>query len=244
MAAGEPRVLIDNATKPVAEFVIGAFPQRPERPRRGHDRVVMDAVAGADLGNPVGHAGAAGDAVDQAPGAFEHAVQHPLGGRHLPQHVHVDAAFAVAALIGDAGLLDAAGDRIGNQLFVPLAPGAAAIKLRDQLALRAIAVGVDPREGADPAGRRPGARAFAVRHRDALAAFDQRQHLAPRDHQRIERPHQRAPCRSAASQPGPGDAGREAPPAAPASTISGTSENTEATPQANSSRARAASLTV
>ncbi len=67
--------------------------------------------------------------------AFEHAVQDPLGGRHLPQHVHVDAALAVAALIGDARLLDAAGDRIGDQLLVPLAPRAAVIELRDQLAV-------------------------------------------------------------------------------------------------------------
>ena len=66
--------------------------------------------------------------------AFEHAVQDALGGGHLPQHVHVDAALAVRALIGDARLLDAAGDRVGDQLLMPLAAGAAVIELRDQLA--------------------------------------------------------------------------------------------------------------
>ena len=193
MAAGEPRILIDDAAEPVAEFVVGAFPQCPERPARGHDRIIVDAIAGADLGDLVGHAGAAGDAVDQAAGAFEHAVQNPLGGRHLPQNVHVDAAFAVAAFMGDAGLLDAAGDRIGDQLFVPLAPGASVIDLGDQPTVVAITVGIDPGERADTAGCRPRPGALAVRHRDALAAFDERQRLAPGDDQRIERLHPTAP---------------------------------------------------
>ena len=136
MAAGQPRVLVDDAAEPFAEFVIGALPQGAEGAGRRHDRVVVDAVARADLGDPVGHAGAAGDAVDQAAGAFEHAVQHLLGGGHLPQHVHVDAALAVRALVRDAGLMDAAGDRVGDQLLVALAPGAAVIDLRDRLAVR------------------------------------------------------------------------------------------------------------
>ena len=68
--------------------------------------------------------------------AFEHAVQHALGGGHLPQHVHVDAALAVRPLVRDARLMDAAGDRVGDQLLMPLAPGAAVIDLRDQVAVR------------------------------------------------------------------------------------------------------------
>jgi hypothetical protein len=32
MAAGEPRVFVDNATQPIAKPMIGALPQRPKRP--------------------------------------------------------------------------------------------------------------------------------------------------------------------------------------------------------------------
>ena len=135
MAAGEPWVFVDDAAEPVAELVIGALPQCPKGAPRGHDRIIVDPVAGADLGDLIWHAGAAGDAVDQALGAFEHAMQHAFGGGHFPQHVHVDAALAVAAFIGHARLLDAAGDGIGDQLFVSLAPGAPAIELRHQLAV-------------------------------------------------------------------------------------------------------------
>ncbi len=56
--------------------------------------------------------------------AFQHAVQDALGRRHLPQHVHVDAALAVGALMGDARLVDAAVDGVGDQLLMALAPGA------------------------------------------------------------------------------------------------------------------------
>ena len=60
-------------------------------------RVVLehrDAVAGRDLGEAVGHASAAGDAVDEALGAFQDALGHALGAAHLPQDVHVYAAAA------------------------------------------------------------------------------------------------------------------------------------------------------
>ena len=194
MAAGEPGVFVNNAAEPLVEFVVGALPQGAEGAARGYDRVVIDAVAGADLGDPVWHAGAAGDAVNEAARALQHPVQDPLGGGHLPQHVHVDAALAVRALMRDPRLLDAAGDRIGDQLLMPLAPGAPGIELRDQFAGLVVAVGVDPGEGADPAGGRPGARALAIRDRDALAAFDQRQRLAPGNHQGDQRPHRIAPC--------------------------------------------------
>src|SRR5439155_20535932 len=101
-----------------------------------------------------------------------------LGGGHLPQHIHVDAALAVRALMRDARLLNAAGDRIGDQLLVPLAPGTPRIELRDQFAAFVVAVGVDPGERADPARGGPSAGTLAIGDRDALAAFDQRQGLA------------------------------------------------------------------
>ena len=73
MAAGEPGILVDDAAERVLELVVGALPQRAEGAARGDDRIVVDAVPGADLGQPVGHAGAAGDAVDQPLGALEDA---------------------------------------------------------------------------------------------------------------------------------------------------------------------------
>ncbi len=88
-------------------------------------------------------------------GAFEHAVQHALGGGHLPQHVHVDAAAAIGLFIGDAGLMDAAADRKSDEFLMPLAPCAAVVDLCDQLALRVIGIGIDAGERADAAGRRP-----------------------------------------------------------------------------------------
>src|SRR5581483_496358 len=229
MAAGQPRILVDDAAEPLGEFVVGALPQRAEGARRRHDRVVVDAVAGANLGDAVRHAGAAGDAVDEAARAFEYAVQHPLGRRHLPQHVHVDAALAVGALMGDARLLDAAGNRVRDQLLMALAPGTALVDLRNALAGLAVAVGVDAGERADPARGGPRARALAVRNRDALAAFHQRQHLAPRNDQRFERLHPAPPCRTGATLP---------------RIISGASEKTEVTPQPKRVAARAGSLTV
>ena len=83
-------------------------------------------------------------------------------------------------------LMDAAGDRIGEQLLVPLAPGRAAIDLVDAPALGVDAVGVDAGERADAAGRGPGARAFAVRDRDPLPALDERQDLASGNDERLE----------------------------------------------------------
>src|SRR5262249_27126060 len=133
-----------------------------------------------------GHAGAAGDAVDEPARAFEHAVQDALGRGHLPQHVHVDATAATGALISDARLRDAAGDRIGDQLLVPLAPRAAVVDLQDAAAIGVIGIGIDAGERADAARGRPGARAFAVRDRDALAAFHQGQHLATGNDQRLQ----------------------------------------------------------
>src|SRR5271155_2574328 len=97
----------------------------------------------------------------------------------------------------DARLMNAAGDRVGDQFLVPLAPGAAVINLRDRMARGIEAVGIDAGKRADGAGSRPGSRAFAIRYRYALAALDERQHFAPRYHQGNKRSHKRAPLRAA-----------------------------------------------
>ena len=44
----------------------------------------MNVILGADFGNFVRHAGAAGDAIDDAFGAFENAVQNAFRRRHFP----------------------------------------------------------------------------------------------------------------------------------------------------------------
>src|SRR6185437_2179565 len=193
MAAGEPRIFVDDRAHKIAEFMIGTFPERPEGAARRHDRIVIDAVTLADFGDLVGHAGAAGDAVDEATRAFEDAVQDALGGCHFPQDVHVDAALPIRALIGDARLMDAARDREGDQLLMPLAPSAALVDLFELVAIRIEAIGIDAREGADTAARRPGAGTLAVGHGNALAAFDQRQHIAPGNEQRFKRLHETLP---------------------------------------------------
>src|SRR5215469_9420155 len=99
----------------------------------------------------------------------------------------MDAAQAIRALIGDARLMDAASDRELNQLLVPLAPRAAAIDLRILVPVLVEAIGVDTRESADAAACRPSARAFAVRHGNALAALDEWQHFASRHQHGVER---------------------------------------------------------
>src|SRR6516164_1651430 len=99
----------------------------------------MNAIAGADFGDLIGHARAAGDTVDEAARAFEHAVKDALRRRHLPQHVHVDAALAVRALMRDTRLMDAAGDGVGDELLMALAARAPVIELRNALAMAVIA---------------------------------------------------------------------------------------------------------
>ena len=134
--------------------------------------------------------------MDQALGAFQDAVEDALGRGHLPQDVHVDAALAVGDLVRDPGLGDAAGNRVADQLLVPLAPRLATIDLVDDVAVVIEAVGVHAGKCADPTSRCPGAGTFAVGHGDAFAAFDQRQDLTTRDQQRLERL-QRTPPKTA-----------------------------------------------
>src|SRR5690606_40973783 len=98
-------------------------------------------------------------------------------------------AFAVRGLMRDPRLMNAAPDREGNELLMPLAAGLAVIDLRDEVAVFVAGIGVDARKGANPPGSRPGARALAVGDRDALPALDRKQHFASRDHKWLQRLH-------------------------------------------------------
>ena len=186
MAAGEPGILVDDAAQRAAELAVGALPQGPEGACRRDDRIAENAELGADLGQLVGHAGAAGNAVDQPLGAFEDGLQDARRPRRLPQDVHVDAAVAARNLVSQARLGDAAVDGVGDQLLVAIASGTATINLRNDLALVVERIGVDAGEGPDTAGGGKGAGAAPVGNRDALAAFDDRQHLAARDWKSVQ----------------------------------------------------------
>ena len=174
VTAGEPRVFVDDAAEAIGELMISALPQRAERARGRHDRIIVDAELGADFGHAVRHAGAAGNARDQTLGAFEHAFENALGSTHLPQDVHVDRAVARRCFVSDARLSDAALNAVDDQFFVAFAPGAAFVGDRREIAVFVVGVGVDAGERADAAARSPSARRFAVRDSDALTAFDQR----------------------------------------------------------------------
>src|SRR5215469_632526 len=100
--------------------------------------------------------------------------------------------------MGDLGLMDAAGDGVADQLLMTLGAGATEIDLLLRLAGLVGAIGIDAGEGADAARRGPGAGTLAIRHRDALAALDQRQHLPARDDERFQGNHAAVPPSSAA----------------------------------------------
>jgi hypothetical protein len=189
MTTREPGIFVDDRAQAIAELVIGALPQRAEGAGRGDDRIVIDAVMRADLGDLVGHAGAAGDAMDEAPGAFENAVEDALGGGHLPQDVHVDAALAVRRLVRAARLRDAAADREGDQFLMALAPRAPMIALLRQRAVGLVGIRIDAREGPDAARRGPGPRTLPVGDRDALASLDQGEDLASGNQQGLHCEH-------------------------------------------------------
>src|SRR5262249_35483060 len=99
-----------------------------------------------------------------------------------------------------ARLVNSAGDGIGDELFVPFAPGAAIVDLRDRQAGVSVAVGIDPREGAYTAGRSPRTGTLAVRNRNALAALDEGQNFPPRNDEAVERFHEAHPCRAMAAE--------------------------------------------
>jgi hypothetical protein len=84
-------------------------------------------------------------------------------------------------------------DRVGDELFVALTSGAATVDDGDERAILVEGVGIDSGERTDAAARRPGARRFAVRDRDALAAFYQRQDLTAGNGDLIQRLHSCVP---------------------------------------------------
>src|SRR4029078_1532119 len=129
--------------EPFGGLVIGALPQRAERPRRADDGEIVDPVGSGDLAQLIGHARAAGDAADQPLGSLEDAVQHALRAAHLPQDVDVDRALARGDVVGALDLRDRAVDRIFDQLFVPVAAGQRLIDLGNDAAFGVVAVGVD-----------------------------------------------------------------------------------------------------
>src|SRR5262249_13212522 len=110
VAAGEPRVFVNDGAEQFRRLGVGALPQGTERARGRYDRVVVDVEFRGDVGEPVRHAGAAGDALDQAPGTLQHAVDDALGPAHLPEDVGVDAPTRATDVAGALRLLDAALD--------------------------------------------------------------------------------------------------------------------------------------
>ena len=91
----------------------------------------MHIEAGSDVGQPVWHAGAAGDAADDAFGLLQHLGDDPFGAAHLPQDVGVDAPLAAGQLIGPASLGERPIDGVGDQLLVSGGTGPAVIDLLD-----------------------------------------------------------------------------------------------------------------
>ncbi len=178
VAAREPGILVDDPAQPIAELVVGTFPQGAKGAGRGDDGVVVDAVLGTDLGDAIGHAGPAGNSVDQALGPFQHAVQDAFRPAHFPKHVHMKPAQAVGRFIGHARLMDAAADGIGNQFLMAFASGLAIVNLRQEPTFGVEGIGVDARKGAHAAAGGPGPRAFAIGDRNALATLHERPDLA------------------------------------------------------------------
>src|SRR6185312_17328682 len=164
---------------------------RIERPCRGNDRVVVDVEPRGDVGQAVGHAGAAGDAVDQAFRLLQHLGDDAFGGAHLPQDVGMDAPLAAGKVPGPPRLRQRAPHRVGNQLLVPLPPRLAVIELRNRAPVLIEAIGIHRAEGADPAGKSPVAGRNAVGDGDALAALNQRQHVDAAHPDRVDCPHSR-----------------------------------------------------
>ena len=181
MAAGEPRVLVDNAAEPVAELVIGPFPQRPKSAGRGHDRVVVDAVARTDLGDLIRHAGAAGDAVDQALARLQ---AHRAGpARRRPSPTARSCGCGLRRWSARRRHAPAGSHRRWHRQRALRAVRAACA--RDRAAGSACPSSpklsaLTPENVPTCTGRSPCSRAFAIRYGDALAALDERQHLATR----------------------------------------------------------------
>src|SRR3546814_10534949 len=95
--------------------------------------------------------------------------------RRPPRSTRTDTLFPYTTLF-----------RSRDQFLVAFPARTAEIELRDQDAVVVERIGVDAGEGADAAGLGPGPGAFAVGNGNALAAFDQRQHIAPRNPQCLQ----------------------------------------------------------
>ncbi len=162
MPAGKPGVLVDHRSHQLRNLGIAALPQRAKGTRRADDWQIADVVALGDLGQLVGHAGAAGDPGDQAGRVLEHAFEYFLRPAHLPQHVDVDRTPPAGDVMCALHLFGGAIDGVANQLHVSFLASQRVVDLRDDLALGVVAVGVDRADRADPACSGPGARTSVV----------------------------------------------------------------------------------
>ena len=84
-------------------------------------------------------------------------------------------AFAARCFVCDPRLGNTALDGIIDELFMALFSCPATIDLRNGFAIAVVGIGIDAREGADRAGRGPGAGRQAIGHANAFAAFNQGQ---------------------------------------------------------------------
>ena len=112
----------------------------------------MHPIIPRDFRKLIGHARTAGDAMDQATRAFQHAARNPFSAAHFPQDIGMDAALAAGHIPGALGLGDAALDAVFNQFFMPVTACFAVIDLPDDTAIRVITIGIDGRESANAAG--------------------------------------------------------------------------------------------
>jgi hypothetical protein len=131
MAAGEPGILVDDRRQPFGGLRISPLPKRPERPPRADDRQIIDPVRGGDLGQLIGHSGAAGHSGDEAAGPLENAVKDRWAPPISHKTLMLMAPTAAGDLIGALDLGDRAVDRISDQFLVALAAGESVIDLRD-----------------------------------------------------------------------------------------------------------------
>ena len=177
--ARQPRVFIDHRCHQIGHLVVGPLPKRAESAARADDRQIADIEARRYFRELVGHACAAGDTRHHPAGVFQHAFEHGLRPAHFPQHVDVDRALAVRDFVGLLHLRGGAVDGVADQFLMALLAGAAVVDLRNDVAVRVIAVGIDRADGADPACRGPCARTGVIGRRNTLAAFDQRPHFTP-----------------------------------------------------------------
>src|SRR5262249_10441981 len=137
----------------------------------------------------------AGDPVDDALRLLQHIGDDAFGGAHLQQVVAWILSPPPGQLEAAPCWCERAREAVRHQLSVSFPPGSTPIALGNAVAVGLEAVCVDPAECADTAGERPIPGRDAVRDRDALAAFDQRQHLYASHADRIDQLHGPSPPR-------------------------------------------------